>query len=78
MESSVCGTRKIPSSSSVAVVAAQLKPLPLPALQPWPDLVAQALAHDDEHVIKLVESCREEEAAWGGSDWQQAASRALA
>jgi hypothetical protein len=36
---------------------------------------------DDDHVIKLVDSCREEEAAYGGSHHgnagQQAASRAV-
>lgn len=63
---------------AVAVVAAQLQVLPPVPLLPWPRLVALALASDDEHVIKLVDSCREEEKAWGGSHWQWAASRALA
>lgn len=62
---------------AAAVVAAQLQPLPWPAARPWPELVAAALAQDDEHVIKLVEACREEDKAWGGDDWQRAASRAL-
>ena len=30
-----------------------------------------------EHVVKLVDSCREEERAYGGDDWRRAASRAL-
>ena len=62
----------------VAVVAAQLRPRPPVAPRPWPELVAAAIAHDDEHVIKLVEACREEERAYGGDDWRAAASRALA
>jgi len=61
----------------VAVVAAQLKPLPPAPLRPWPELVAAAIAHDDEHVIKLVEACREEERAYGGDDWRAAATRVL-
>jgi hypothetical protein len=62
----------------VAVVAAQLQPRPPVPLRPWPELVAAAIASDDEHVIKLVEACREEEHAYGGDDWRAAASRALA
>jgi len=48
---------------------------------PWADLIAVALASDDEHLIKLVDSCREEERAYGGrgggGEWQQAASRVV-
>lgn len=58
------------------VVAARLAPLAEPApLMAWDDLVAMALAADDEHVIKLVDSCREEERHYGGDDWRRAASR---
>jgi hypothetical protein len=39
-----------------------MKPLPAARLQPWERIVATALASDDEHVVKLVDSCREEEA----------------
>jgi hypothetical protein len=42
---------------------------------PWDELIAAALASNDEHVIKLVYSCREEQAAYGGDAWQRAASR---
>lgn len=63
---------------AAAVVAAGMRLQPPAPLRPWPRLVAAALASDDEHVIKLVEACREEEKAWGGNDWQLAASRALA
>lgn len=48
-----------------------------PALLPWPAIVQAALASDDEHVIKLVDSCREEERIYGGTVWQLAASRAI-
>lgn len=47
-------------------------------LQPWEALVETALHSDDEHLIKLVDACREEEAAWGGDDWRRAAGRAAA
>jgi len=63
-----------------AVVAARLKPLPPAALRPWPALVARARDSDDEHLIKLVESCREEEKAYarrGDTLWREAASRAV-
>ena len=51
---------------------------PAPKPKPWPELVAAALASDDEHVIKLVDSCREEDRAHSGAGpWQQAATRAL-
>lgn len=48
-----------------------------PVLLPWPAIVQAALASDDEHVIKLVDSCREEEHFYGGTVWQLAASRAI-
>lgn len=43
----------------------------------WPAIVTAAIASDDEHVIKLVDSCREHEAALGGDEWQSAAARAV-
>ena len=54
-----------------------MKPGRVATALPWPVLVDAALASDDEHLIKLVDSCREEEAAHGGPDWQRAASRAV-
>ena len=63
-----------------AVVAARLKPLPPAPLRPWVTLVTRARASSDEHVIKLVESCREEEKAYarrGDTLWREAASRAV-
>lgn len=65
---------------AAAVCAADLRASPPPAARPWPALVAAALDSDDEHVIKLVDSCREEHAAHGegeGGVWQQAATRAV-
>jgi len=47
------------------------------ALRPWPEIVSQAIASDDDHFIKLVDSCREQERAYGGAVWREAASRAL-
>jgi len=62
---------------ATALVAACLKPRPAVPLLPWPAIVQRALASTNVHVIKLVDACREEEAAHGGSVWQQAASRAV-
>lgn len=52
--------------------------LPRARLQPWPVIVAHALGSDDDHLIKLVDSCREQERAYGGTVWLEAASRAVA
>lgn len=49
-----------------------------PPLRPWQHIVAFALASDDEHVVKLVDSCREQQRAYGGEVWRRAASRVLA
>lgn len=63
---------------AAAVCVAGLRQAPPVALLPWPTIVARALASDDDHVIKLVDSCREQERALGGAVWQAAASRAVA
>lgn len=47
-------------------------------LLPWPEIVARAIESDDDHRIKLVDSCRELEGAQGGAVWVAAASRAVA
>ena len=63
-----------------AVVAARLQPAGEVVLRPWKYLIARALDQDNEHVIKLVESCREEERTYarrGETLWRLAASRAL-
>ena len=66
---------------AAAVCASGMQAGAVPAARPWPELVAAALASDDEHVIKLVDSCCAESAAYGGDAmpglWQQAATRAV-
>lgn len=53
-------------------------PQPLPSVMPdWPQIAAQAIASDDEHVIKLVYSAREEHRHYGWEDCRQAAVRAV-
>lgn len=49
-----------------------------PAARPWPDLMAAARASDDDHLIKLVDACRQAQVVAGGADdWQRAATRAI-
>lgn len=49
-----------------------------PAPRPWEDLVTAAIASDDDHLIKLVDACREAQKAHGGApDWQRAATRGV-
>jgi hypothetical protein len=45
---------------------------------PWPELVARAIESDNDHVIKLVDACRELERSDGGAVWAQAATRVVA
>jgi hypothetical protein len=52
--------------------------LPSAPLKPWPALIECAVASDDDHLIKLIDSCREQERAYGGALWREAASRAVA
>ena len=52
--------------------------LPRVPLKPWPALMARALVCDDDHLIKLIDSCREQQRAYGGAVWREAASRAAA
>ena len=61
-----------------AVVAAGLQVKTAAPLLPWNRIVPVALASDDEHLIKLVDSCRAETRVYGGDDWRRAASRAVA
>ena len=64
---------------AAAVCAAGLQASQVPPPLPWPLLVAAALQSDDDHLIKLVDSCREEQTFYGGAPlWQQAATRAVA
>ena len=43
----------------------------------WPEIVARAVACDDEHVIKLVHACREHERVHGWGDCRAAAARGV-
>lgn len=52
--------------------------LPPLAVLPWPEIEARVIESDDDHAIKLVDSCRELERSCGGAVWSVAASRALA
>ncbi len=62
------------AASLQAGPAAMRAPAPLP----WPHIVQQALASDDEHLVKLVHACQQEQLAHGGADdWQRAATRAV-
>lgn len=63
---------------AAGVVAAALPPGRAPVARPWDELVAAALASDDEHLVKLVDAAREEQRHHGGADdWQRAATRAV-
>lgn len=62
---------------AAGVAATDLEPEELAPLSAWERIIEFALASDDEHVIKLVDTCREETAAYGGDAWQRAASRLL-
>ena len=63
---------------AAAVCAAALQPGTPPRPRPWGELLAAACASDDDHLIKLVYSCREEQAAHDGrGPWQAAATRAV-
>lgn len=61
-----------------ALQASGVQPGAPAAPLPWDTLVAAALQSDDEHLIKLVDACREETRQHGGDTWQRAASRAVA
>ena len=65
-------------AAGAASVAAKLKLTREPAPLPWPQIVAAAVASDDEHLVKLVHTCQQEQQAYGGADdWQRAATRAV-
>ena len=81
VEEPLRGWRHFWQAYAHAVVAARLQRQPPAALLGWDELERAALASDDEHVIKIVDSCREEERAWGEPGetlWRQAASQFLA
>ncbi|MDE2564996.1 MAG: DUF4243 domain-containing protein [Burkholderiales bacterium] len=47
-------------------------------LLPWGRITAAAIASDDDHRAKLVDSCLRQQRAYGGAVWRAAASRAVA
>ena len=70
------GAASLPDSAWALVP--QPLPLPLPtAVVDWPQIAAKAISADDEHVIKLVYSAREEHRHYGWEDCRQAAVRAV-
>ena len=62
---------------AAAWAASSARDLGCVPMQPWARIVATAIAADDDHSAKLVDSCREQEAAYGGSEWRRAASRVV-
>ena len=62
---------------AAGVAGSNAEPDELPPLHDWGRIVEFALASSDDHVIKLVDACREETAAYGGDAWRRAASRLL-
>lgn len=64
------------AASGIADSAAAGAPPRAP--RPWSEIVAWAIASDDDHAVKLVDSCREQERVYGGAVWREAASRAVA
>ncbi len=65
-------------AAAAASASGRLKIRRMPAPLPWPQIVQTALASDDEHLVKLVHACQQEQQAYGGAaDWQRAATRAV-
>ena len=58
-------------------IASGLRPRHAVEAKDWGALVNAAVDSDDDHLIKIVDSCREEERAYAGDDWRLAASRAV-
>lgn len=64
-------------AAAVASTSSRLKVGRTPAPLPWPQIIQTALASDDEHLVKLVHACQQEQQAYDGADdWQRAATRA--
>lgn len=58
-------------------VPADMAPDVQQAELPRPRIIERAVASDDEHVVKLVQACRQHEAAAGGPEFRAAAARAV-
>ena len=69
-------------SVAAAYVAIGTPPVMLPALREsssqqipdWTEIASAAIASDDVHVIKMVYSCRAEQAVWGDPSYQSTAA----
>lgn len=57
-------------------VADRVRPGTAAGAWAWPDIVAAAIAADDDHTAKLVYSCRHLARVWPDPVWAQAATRA--
>ena len=65
-------------AAGAAGLRAGIKPGRAPLPLPWPQILDRALHSDDEHVVKLVHACQQEQQAHGGADdWQKAATRGV-
>ncbi len=65
-------------AAGAASVVGGLKLGRAPAPWPWPQIIQTALISDDEHLVKLVHTCQQEQHVYGGADdWQRAATRAV-
>ncbi len=65
---------------TAAYLAARVKELPIapePQLHTWPEVIAAAMTSDDDHVIKLVDACREETAVYGEGHYLRVAGLVL-
>lgn len=77
VEDPVAALRAYWRAFAAGVAGSNAEPDELPPLLDWPRIIEFALASADDHVIKLVDSCREETEAYGGDAWRRAASRLL-
>lgn len=62
---------------AAAWAASSARNLGAAPLQPWARIVAAAIAAEDDHSAKLVDSCREQHKVYGGDVWRRAASRVV-
>ena len=65
------------AATGLPAAAFATTPRPIAALA-WPEIVARAIASDNEHVVKLVYSAREEYLHYGRAECHDAAARAVA
>ena len=62
---------------AAAWAASNARALGAVPLQPWARIIEAGIAADDDHSAKLVDSCREQQSAYGGDVWRRAASRVV-